>query len=123
MESIKRTVPWSAHYYTKPQSYYPVPEHKVNLTISDVPKLKHPKINQALRKEDIEKMKSWATDHGKCVKQRTIRQETTKYKCGTLPLNMYLQKQKPVSELDKVNVSLVGHLDSASASVSDVGLL
>ena len=34
-------------------------------------------------------MRKWARDHGKCVKQRTVRQETTKYKAGTLPLNMY----------------------------------
>ena len=27
--------------------------------------------------------------HGKCVRQRTVRKETTKYKAGTLPLNMY----------------------------------
>ena len=31
----------------------------------------------------------WARDQGKCVRQRTVRQETTNYKAGTLPLNMY----------------------------------
>ena len=30
-------------------------------------------------------MRNWANSHGKC----TVRQETTKYKAGTLPLNMY----------------------------------
>ena len=33
--------------------------------------------------------RNWAKTHGKCVRQRTVRQETTKYKAGTLPLNMY----------------------------------
>ena len=34
-------------------------------------------------------MRNWANTHGKCVRQRTVRQETTKCKAGTLPLNMY----------------------------------
>ena len=34
-------------------------------------------------------MRNWANTHGKCVRQRIVRQETTKYKAGTLPLNMY----------------------------------
>ena len=38
---------------------------------------------------DQDLMRNWANSHGKCVRQRTVRQETTKYKAGTLPLNMY----------------------------------
>ena len=38
---------------------------------------------------DQDLMRKWANTHGKCVRQRTVRQETTKYKAGTLPLNMY----------------------------------
>ena len=38
---------------------------------------------------DQDLMRNWAKSHGKCVRQRTVRQETTKYKAGTLPLNMY----------------------------------
>ena len=38
---------------------------------------------------DQDRMKNWAKSHGKCVRQRTVRQETTKYKAGTLPLSMY----------------------------------
>jgi len=34
-------------------------------------------------------MREWAVQHAKCVRQRTVRQETTKFKAGTLPLNMY----------------------------------
>ena len=34
-------------------------------------------------------MRNWANTHGKCVTQRTVRQETIKYKAGTPPLNMY----------------------------------
>ena len=38
---------------------------------------------------DQDLMRNWANTHGKCVRQCTVRQETTKYKAGTLPLNMY----------------------------------
>ena len=38
---------------------------------------------------DQDLMRKLANTHGKCVRQRTVRQETTKYKAGTLPLNMY----------------------------------
>ena len=38
---------------------------------------------------DHDLIRNWAKSHGKCVRQRTVRQETTKYRAGTLPLNMY----------------------------------
>ena len=34
-------------------------------------------------------MLEWAANNGKAIRQRTVRQETTKFKAGTLPLNMY----------------------------------
>ena len=34
-------------------------------------------------------MLEWAANIGKAIRQRTVRQETTKFKAGTLPLNMY----------------------------------
>lgn len=34
-------------------------------------------------------MQEWAQEHGKAVRQRTVRQCTTKHNAGTLPLNMY----------------------------------
>ena len=42
-------------------------------------------------------MREWARDNGKSVRQRTVRQETTKYKLGTLPLNMY-QSEEQIGE-------------------------
>ena len=38
---------------------------------------------------DQDLMRTWANTHCKCVRCRTVRQETTKYKAGTLSLNMY----------------------------------
>ena len=42
-------------------------------------------------------MREWAGDNGKSVRQRTVRQETTKYKSGTLLLNMY-QSEEQIGE-------------------------
>ncbi|CAB3986822.1 Hypothetical predicted protein [Paramuricea clavata] len=47
--------------------------------------------------ENQEYMREWARDNGKSVRQRTVRQETTKYKAGTLPLNMY-ETHNPVGQ-------------------------
>ena len=33
-------------------------------------------------------MREWAENYGKAVRQRAVRQETTMFKAGTLPLNM-----------------------------------
>ncbi|KAJ7372883.1 hypothetical protein OS493_016810 [Desmophyllum pertusum] len=38
---------------------------------------------------DIVKMREWAREHGQCVRQRTVRQQTTKLSAGTLPLTAY----------------------------------
>ena len=34
-------------------------------------------------------MLEWAENNGKAIRQWTVRQETSKFKAGTLPLNMY----------------------------------
>ena len=34
-------------------------------------------------------MLEWAANNSEAIRQRTVRQETTKFKAGTLPLNMY----------------------------------
>lgn len=36
-ESLKCTSQWAAHYFTHPQSYYPVPQNSI--TLKDVPKM------------------------------------------------------------------------------------
>ena len=38
---------------------------------------------------DIVKMREWATEHGQCVRQLTVRQQTTKFSAGALPLTTY----------------------------------
>ena len=47
-------------------------------------------------------MIEWATNNGKAARQRSVRQETTMFKAGTLPLNMYRTSDYPK---DKVSFS------------------
>ena len=40
-------------------------------------------------------MIEWATNNGRAARQRSVRQETTMFKAGTLPLNMYRTSDYP----------------------------
>ena len=44
-------------------------------------------------------MIGWATTNGKAVRQRSVRQETTMLKAGSLPLNMYRTSDYPKDEV------------------------
>ena len=77
---------WSAFYFTHSTWYYPVPSTQIHL--QDFPRMTQqnlPVMSSAA--QDL--IRNWANTHGKCVRQRIVRQETTKYEVGTLPLNMY----------------------------------
>lgn len=85
-ESVKKITKWSAFYFTKVSSYYPVPENSVRLlSISSLEKPDQITVSR----DNLNQLYERANTHGKCVRQRTVRQETTAYKYGTLFLNMY----------------------------------
>ena len=93
-ESLKRATKWSAYYFTHANSYYPVPETKVALR--DIPKIKRLPVRD-MSKQDQDYMRQWASEHGKAVRQLSVRQNNTKHAAGTLPLNMY-RKELPVGD-------------------------
>ena len=86
LESAKGMMQWSAFYFTHSTSYYPVPATQIHL--QDFPKMTQQNL-PVMCSADQGPVRNWANTHGKCVRQRTVQQETTKYKAGTLPLNMY----------------------------------
>ena len=86
LELAKRMTQWSAFYFIHTTSYYPVPSTQIHL--QDFPRMSEQSL-PFMSSADQDLMRNWANTHGKCVRQRTVRQETTKYKAGTLPLNMY----------------------------------
>ena len=87
LESAKRTdavVRFLLH--THSTSYYPVPSTQIHLQdFSRMTQQNLPVMSSA----DQDLMRNWSNTHDKCVRQRTVREETTKYKAGSLPLNMY----------------------------------
>ena len=106
-ESLKRATKWSAYYFTHANSYYPVPETKVALR--DIPKIKRLPVHD-MSKQDQDYIRQWASEHGKAVRQLSVRQNNTKHAAGTLPLNMY-RKELPVGD----------RVTEASSSADDIG--
>ena len=45
-------------------------------------------------------MRQWREDHGRAVKQQTVRLMTTKDKPGTLPLNFYTEKKEEAKQIN-----------------------
>ena len=70
LESAKQMTQWSAFYFTHSTSYYPVPSSQIRM--QDFPTMKqqnHPYTHS----NDQGLIRKWANDHGKCVRQRTVR--------------------------------------------------
>ena len=85
-EGVKRVTPWSAYYYTHPNSYYPVgTSDGSQLICAEIPK----PVAESISRNDEAEMRFWAKQYGKCVRQRNVRQDNTMDRAGTLPLNLY----------------------------------
>ena len=88
--------PWSAHYYTHPNSYYLSETSDAGqLVRAEIPK----PVGQRLSRNDEAEMRFWAKRYGKCVRQRSVRQDNTMDRAGTLPLNLY-EAQTVLNPLD-----------------------
>ena len=70
--------------------------------LNAIPKLEHLKARRELNRQEKDLMTEWATNNGRAARQRSVRQETTMFKAGTLPLNMYRTSDYPK---DKVSFS------------------
>jgi len=93
-ETVKRVTNWAAYYHTSRRSWYPTPESA--LFLSQVPVMKPlPIVNMC--QADCDSLRDWAASHGAAVRQRTVRQETTMARHGTLPEFMY-QRQCEIFE-------------------------
>ncbi|KAJ7363185.1 hypothetical protein OS493_011465 [Desmophyllum pertusum] len=96
-ESIERVVQWAAYYYSHEKSYYPVVPQATPLNA--LPRMSHLKPTRKLNDRERDVMLEWASNNGKAVRQRAVRQETTMFKAGTLPLNMYATSVQPKDKL------------------------
>ena len=93
-EVVKRVTTRAAYYHTSRNSWYPKPEGA--LLLSQVPAMKPlPIVN--MHPADCDALRDWASSFGAAVRQRTVHQETTITRHGTLPEFMH-QRQCEISE-------------------------
>ena len=97
-EGIKRTTSWQP-------IITPIQILTIPIPVSHIPFEKFP---QMARDEPVEitagryaEIKNWASEFGRPVRQRSVRQDTTKYNAGTLPLNAY---RTPLQPGDLINL-------------------
>lgn len=98
-EQLKRVTANSYNYFTNPKaSYYLEPKlGDISINFTDLAKLPKPAASSLAKKQKT-KLRNWAMQHGKAVRQNTTRNFSTKDKPGTLPINLY-EQAPPVSEL------------------------
>ena len=107
-KTIKKAVRWAAYYYTYGQSYYPVIPQITPL--NTLPRMSHLKPTRKLKNGKQVLMKEWAANYGKALRRRAVRQETTMFKAGTLPLNMYATS---VPQNEKLRFPQIGPLEAS----------
>ena len=98
-ESVKQVTQWAAYYHTSRKSWYPKPEETAHF--SEVPTIEPLPIVE-MSKANCDILRAWASAYGAAVRQRTVRQETTMAKHGTLPEFMY--QRQCVTYENAVNV-------------------
>ena len=88
-ESVKRSCLWAAYYFTSRKgSWYPPAENEVELKdLIAVFPTKQP--YPTIKEKEAMLIKDWASTYTRAVRQRTVRQETTMAKMGTLPHYLY----------------------------------
>ena len=85
-ETIKRLSTWSVHYFTHPNSWYPLPD--TNIRLEAMPNL-WPLSAKELSEDDCQRLIDFCNVYGRAVRQRSGRQETTMAKAGSLPPSCY----------------------------------
>ena len=90
-ESLKRNFPWGTYYFTSTKgSWYPPSENSLDFMKVKklLPSKKYSRAG-ARNKVQEEEMRQWALTYTRGVRQRSVRQETTMDKSGTLPHYLY----------------------------------
>ncbi len=106
-ESLKKLSLWSAHYFTNPRSWYPPPESAMQL--KEIPQLK-PLPSKELSSQDCHRLSNFA-------RQRSVRQETTMAKAGTLPFSCY-ETNLPIQKVVLRSRERLGNMPVAAPKTS-----
>ena len=119
-EAVKRLTSWTAYYHTSRRSWYPTPDGA--LLLLQVPVMKPLPVFDVCQ-SDCDAMRDWASSYGAAVRQRTVRQETTMARHGTLPEFMYQRhceiSENPVSIAFDVGVNAPGPTDDAREELEE----
>lgn len=117
-ESVKRVTKWAAYYHTSRKTWYPKPEE--GILFSQVPTM-NPLPVVEMSQADCDVLRNWVSSYGAAVRQRTVRQETTMAKHGTLPEFMY---QRHCVMLDQPITFVSGYpeqdMDNNTTETTDV---
>ena len=92
-ETLKRISNCGLSYFTSRDSYYDVPEGM--FSFEEISKIPCP-VARKVSKEDVVKIRHWATTYGDSTRQLSVRAKSTKDNPGTLPISAY---GSPVPEL------------------------
>ena len=117
-EAAKRIVHWSAFYYTGRKSWYQAPSN--SLALQDIPLISPLPVGK-LDEQKCKVLRDWALTYGSAVRQRTVRQETTMSRMGTLP--EFLQQRNCVVSSQQVDISGGNETDGNERGEDDVALV
>lgn len=102
-ELLKQMCQCSFLYFTSDKSYYQ--RAKVNTSYKDLPRMPLPP-RVSLSTTQMDSLRQWRAEFGQSVRQVTVRNQSTKDKPGTLPMNVYtsqLPKPKLVNFTEVTN--------------------
>ena len=118
--ALKRCHPWPACYFTsRKASWYPPTENDINFRdISSI--LSSKAVPSSVTAVHEETLRTWANTYTRAVRQRTVRQETTIAKTGTLPHYLYTAKISEVAETtEEYSIHLIVLIDVSTAVVNE----
>ncbi|CAC5417468.1 unnamed protein product [Mytilus coruscus] len=98
-KTIKRRTNTGYHYYTHRSSFYPLPEQSPAFSLMEFPK-KDRKQQSSLSADEKDDLMSFRKDYCQSVRQKTVRQQSTMYNAGTLPLNCYEEPEARSEQIE-----------------------
>ena len=119
LSSLKRCHPWPAGYFaSRKAKWYPPTENDINCRdISTI--LLSKAVPSSITVADEEALQIWANTYTRAFRQRTVHQETTMAKTGTLP-HVYTAKISEVPETnEEYSIQLMVLTDVSTAVVSE----
>ena len=123
-EALKRCHPWSACCFTsRKASWYPPTENDINFR--DIsPILSSKAVPSSITVVDEETLRTWANTYTRAVRQRTVHQEKTMAKTGTLPHYLYTAKISEVAETtEEYSILLIVPTGVSTAVVNEKEIL